>query len=296
MIKPLTTGVVSFREAREQIHRQYVAALMEIEFAVTAKQREKLRMETSRKRFVESCCIPAAKFNKVVADLDLEANSSDGDEAIDTRAYEVELKKIYKATTERIGQAISEKVAKVEKESLFEEKAKEKVIRAGPSSLLNHAVDQRLDSKLAAMGLKTKKKGKTNDDDLPANFDYSKLTTQTMMGGALPEAVDEFRIPSAPKNGQSPAVMAGAKNKGKGKNPHGKAGKGKGKGSKNAPGKDNKGKGKNKSSPTIPPRTGKGKGGKDKGSGRKSNLQNKKGKGSPSKGGWKKSKNNAWKN
>ena len=114
-LQPGITGLISFREAREQVHNFYLLTLKTMENDIIAKQREKLRDETSRRHYIDTCAVPAQKCRSAIHGLDLADNSSE-DEFIQQPNLELELKKLYKSATEKVGQNMLQKSELKEKE------------------------------------------------------------------------------------------------------------------------------------------------------------------------------------
>ena len=278
--KVSTAGTITYREAREQLHYQYLMHLNTMELDISNATRENLRTETSKKFFVESCSSHGIAFSDTVKKLDLDMGLDDENDKFffDPASYKPQLVKIYAHTVEKVGESILAKNKEIEKRDLVDKTAKEQILKAGPENLFKKALDERVDSRLKEILASKGKNGKgvsngrpsrSAPDSLPKGYDYSRMAADTMISGTVPTELETYECQ---KNGSSPIVRMGGTKAPQSRQQKTKAKEQKGKGKSRGKGSP-KGKGKGKS-------TGKG---QSKGKGKQNSAQ-KGGKGKP-KGG-----------
>ena len=208
-----SNGPITFRQAREQIHMAYILEMKKIEKAISDLQREELRKDTSRSNFLATCRVPTARFELSHSQLDLvdEESDSEGTGHFNPQLFENQLKKVYRGCADKVAAMVMNQALSRERAAEQDDKARQKVLDAGPERLLEQTVDERIASKLSSYGIRSrkpqKKGGKDSNSNLPEGFDYTRLTTQTFLDGMKPDDVENF---VKPKNGSSPAGKAGA--------------------------------------------------------------------------------------
>ena len=209
-----SNGPITFRQAREQIHMAYVLEMKKIEKAISDLQREELRKDTSRSNFLATCRVPTARFELSHSQLDLvdEESDSEGTGHFNPQLFENQLKKVYRGCADKVAAMVMNQALSRERAAEQDDKARQKVLDAGPERLLEQTVDERIASKLSSYGIRSrkppKKGGKDSNSNLPEGYDYPRLTTQTFLDGMKPDDVENF---VKPKNGSSPAGKAGGK-------------------------------------------------------------------------------------